>query len=152
MRGACLALTERIGHSLVQQAEALDLGGLLDTETQCLHLCALTAGVAAPESSAQRAPRWLRRCRERLVDESEQALRLGDLAREAGVHPVSLARAFRRHYGLSPGQLQRRGQLNRAAHPAPASLPRIALFDMRIAPSDLSGRQPAAKCRVPARS
>lgn len=108
-------LTERLGHSLVQQAEALDLGGLLDAETQCLRLCALTAGVSAPEISAQRAPPWLRRCMERLVDESEQALRLGDLAREAGVHPVSLARAFRRHYGLSPGQLQRRSQLNRAA-------------------------------------
>lgn len=108
-------LTERQGRTLVQRAEALDLGDLLDTEAQCLTLCALTAGEAAPEIAAQRAPPWLRRCMERLVDESEQALRLGDLAREVGVHPVSLARAFRRHYGLSPGQLQRRSQLNRAA-------------------------------------
>jgi len=111
LRGAA----ERLGRTLVQRAEALDLGGLLDTEMQCLSLCALTADEAAPDIALHSAPPWLRRCMERLVDESEQVLRLGDLAREAGVHPVSLARAFRRHYGLSPGQLQRRSQLNRAA-------------------------------------
>ncbi|HEX2013451.1 MAG TPA: AraC family transcriptional regulator, partial [Roseateles sp.] len=62
------------------------------------------------------APAWLRRCMERLLDEgADGPLRLGELAAEAGVHPVSLARAFRRQYGLSPGQLQRRAQLNRAA-------------------------------------
>lgn len=114
-----LGATQELGAGLWQSAEALDLGGLLDTEAQCLLLCALTAGQqpadVAPRPAPSRAPPWLRRCMERLIEESEQSLRLGDLAAEAGVHPVSLARAFRRHYGLSPGQLQRRAQLNRAA-------------------------------------
>lgn len=113
----------RLGLALIQRAEALDLGGLLDTEAQCLALCALAAGQPAPERAEPSAPPWLRRCMERLIDESEQALRLGDLAREAGVHPVSLARACRRHYGLSPGQLQRRAQLNRAAQLLRAGCP-----------------------------
>lgn len=110
-----LGATQHLGASLSQRAEALDAGFLLDTEAQCLQLCALTAGQQPADVAPRAAPPWLRRCMERLIEESEQSLRLGDLAAEAGVHPVSLARAFRRHYGLSPGQLQRRAQLNRAA-------------------------------------
>ena len=110
-----LGLAPRLGASLSQRAVALDLGGLLDTEALCLNLCALTAAQMPADMVLRGAPPWLRRCMERLIEDSEQVLRLGELAAEAGVHPVSLARAFRRHYGLSPGQLQRRAQLNRAA-------------------------------------
>jgi AraC family transcriptional regulator len=46
-------------------------------------------------------PAWLRMVRERLEEEFERRCLLRDLAREAGVHPVYLARRFRRHYGRS---------------------------------------------------
>jgi len=98
-----------------------DLGGLLDTEDACQRLCLLARATpargdaAAPEFNDTREPLWLRRCMEQLLEECDRPLRLSDLARVAGVHPVSLARAFRRHYGVSPGQMQRRAQLNRAA-------------------------------------
>jgi AraC family transcriptional regulator len=46
-------------------------------------------------------PPWLRAVRERLEDDFERQCLVRDLAREAGVHPVHLARRFRRHYGLS---------------------------------------------------
>ncbi|XHS76599.1 helix-turn-helix domain-containing protein [Burkholderiaceae bacterium UC74_6] len=95
---------------------ALDLGGLLDLEDNCHQLCALTRGT--PRQAARKEapePAWLRRCMEQLIDECEQPHALATLASVAGVHPVSLSRAFRRHYGLSPGQLQRRALLNRAA-------------------------------------
>jgi AraC family transcriptional regulator len=104
---------------LAVQPMSLDLGGLLDVEDACRQLCVLTrAGPGrgdGAEGADAREPAWLRLCMEQLVDECEQPLRLAALARAAGVHPVSLARAFRRHYGISPGQLQRRAQLNRAA-------------------------------------
>lgn len=106
---------------LAEQPMSLDLGGLLDVEDACRQLCVLTRAVpgrgdeAVHEGADAREPTWLRLCMEQLVDECEQPLRLAVLARAAGVHPVSLARAFRRHYGISPGQLQRRAQLNRAA-------------------------------------
>lgn len=107
--------------NLAVQPMSLDLGGLLDAEDACRRLCLLTRAVPgrgeAPVHGGAdaREPTWLRLCMEQLVDECEQPLRLAALAGSAGVHPVSLARAFRRHYGISPGQLQRRAQLNRAA-------------------------------------
>lgn len=113
LRDAALAQARALSCSAATATPA-DLAGLLHTEEQCLRLCALTGGRVPATPSGE--PAWLRRCMERLMDEGGQRpLRLGALAAQAGVHPVSLARAFRRQYGLSPGQLQRRAQLNRAA-------------------------------------
>jgi len=106
---------ESFARQLARQPVALDLGGLLQTEDLCRQLCALSLTRPPKALHESREPGWLRRCMEQLVDDCEQPLRLGELAAAAGVHPVSLARAFRRHYGLSPGQLQRRALLNRAA-------------------------------------
>lgn len=46
-------------------------------------------------------PAWLRRVHERLQDAPFDAARLSLLAREVGVHPVYLARTFRRHHRCS---------------------------------------------------
>lgn len=64
--------------------------------------------VAAP-------PRWLRTLRERLSSETLDRPSFCDLSHAAGVHPVYAARAFRRFYGCSAGQLVRRERLARAA-------------------------------------
>jgi len=109
------AAAESFARQLARQPVALDLGGLLQTEDLCRQLCALSLTRPPQAVHESREPGWLRRCMEQLVDDCEQPLRLDELAAAAGVHPVSLSRAFRRHYGLSPGQLQRRALLNRAA-------------------------------------
>lgn len=109
------AAAQRFAQDLARQPVALDLGGLLQVEDHCRQLCALSQSRPLPELRETREPAWLRRCMEQLVDDCEQPLRLAELAAAAGVHPVSLSRAFRRHYGMSPGQLQRRALLNRAA-------------------------------------
>jgi len=49
----------------------------------------------------ERAPQWLQRVRERIADECTVRVRVSDLARDAGVHPVHLTRQFRRYYGTS---------------------------------------------------
>lgn len=49
-------------------------------------------------------PRWLVRSRELLHDRLDQGMSLGEVAAAVGVHPVHLARTFRRHYGCSPGE------------------------------------------------
>lgn len=46
-------------------------------------------------------PSWLELVRQRLHDEPCARISLGDLARRVGVHPVYLARAFRRRFGCS---------------------------------------------------
>ena len=110
--GAAAAHTARAMAAMPAAAGASEL---LDLEGLAHELCISAGGTAAPDLAHRKVPPWLRRCMERLLDAPDTALSLAALAAEAGVHPVSLARAFRRHYGMSPGQLQRRTQLNRAA-------------------------------------
>jgi AraC family transcriptional regulator len=60
------------------------------------------------------APRWLKRVRERIDDEVDAAPEVRELAGAARVHPVSLARAFRRHFGVSVTGYRSRVRLRRA--------------------------------------
>ena len=48
-----------------------------------------------------RPPRWLATVVDEIDDDFAMGLRVRALAMKAGVHPISLARAFRRHYGVS---------------------------------------------------
>jgi AraC family transcriptional regulator len=56
----------------------------------------------------RKPPRWLRQARELLHDRFVEKHSLGEIAAEVGVHPVHLARAFRRQYGCTPAEYLRR--------------------------------------------
>jgi AraC family transcriptional regulator len=58
--------------------------------------------------------RWLARVHQRLHDEFATSLSLQSLAETAGVHPTHLARAFRRRYGCTVGEMQRRLRVDAA--------------------------------------
>jgi AraC family transcriptional regulator len=58
-------------------------------------------------------PDWLLRTREMIEDCAGGEMAVADLAAEVEVHPVYLARAFRRHFGSSPGEYLRRSRLRR---------------------------------------
>jgi len=83
---------------------------------------AIEAGVEAlldAASLAQRVlhrdgPAWLERAREQLHDDWMHTPRLSALARNADVHPVYFARAFRRRFGCSPGDYLRRCRMEQA--------------------------------------
>ena len=60
---------------------------------------------------SQAAPNWLLRVREMIRDGFDEEFRMEGLASCAGVHPVYLARAYRRHFGCSPGEYLRRCRL-----------------------------------------
>jgi AraC family transcriptional regulator len=81
-------------------------------------------------AGARDSPAWLRQAREELDDGfRDPRLRLGELAAAVGVHPVHLARAFRRHFGASPGEYVRRLRVDwaaRAVAEGPQSLADIA--------------------------
>lgn len=64
-----------------------------------------------PLPSAGSPPRWLLRAREALDQDS---VSIHDVAGDSGVHPVHLAREFRRHFGVSPSEHRRRGRVRRA--------------------------------------
>ncbi len=60
-------------------------------------------------------PGWLARVRERIDDAAPGSLSVEAVAAEAGVHPVSLTRAFRRHYGVTTSGYLQRVRIRRAA-------------------------------------
>lgn len=75
----------------------------------------LLGGIAQLERSSEKTPpRWLTRVKDRLHAEFRGRLSMRDLAQEAGVHPVHLARAFRKFQRCTPGEYQQRLQLRAA--------------------------------------
>lgn len=66
-------------------------------------------GLLVRERSEERQrPRWLVNVVERLVAEFAQPLTVEEIAADLGVSPVRLSRAFRKFYGESVGEYQRR--------------------------------------------
>lgn len=80
-------------------------------EDALLALVASVAGELAPAAT----PGWMPHAIEMLRDTWASPLRVADLARACDVHPVYLARAFRRHVGVGPAAFQRRERVARAA-------------------------------------
>jgi AraC family transcriptional regulator len=56
----------------------------------------------------KRAPIWLGTARDLIHDSRGANLRVSDVARVAGVHPIHLARVFRQYFQCSPGEYARR--------------------------------------------
>jgi len=73
------------------------------------------AGRAARWRSApaHQAPRWLVQARDSIRDRCTTGLTIAEIAREAGVHPIHLARTFRQHFASSPGEYLRRCRIER---------------------------------------
>lgn len=61
-----------------------------------------------PTPARRAAPEWLRTIREEIDDDPATARRLEQLAARAGVHPMTLCRAFRHCYGTSVVEYRRR--------------------------------------------
>lgn len=97
----------RLARSLLSSdAEALSLEGLS---------LELAAEAVAPLRDDQHRPPWLDRAETYLADAFDQPIGVADLARAAGVHPVHLARGYRRWLGAAPGERLRTRRLERAA-------------------------------------
>jgi AraC family transcriptional regulator len=63
------------------------------------------------DSVHERRPPWLQRARDVLHDRFAEHLTLHEIAGTVGVHPVHLARTFRRQFGCSVGEYLRRLRL-----------------------------------------
>lgn len=59
-------------------------------------------------------PGWLGRVEALLNDRLGERTSIAAIAAEVEIHPVHLARVFRRHHGVSPGEYQRRLRVRRA--------------------------------------
>jgi AraC family transcriptional regulator len=100
-------------YRLWRQLIDFDDASMLAIEAEVQELLARSAG--ASESSARASDTaWLARARARLQDDVGNVPGIAELAREAGLHPVYFARAFRRAYGCSPGDYLRQRRVEAA--------------------------------------
>jgi AraC family transcriptional regulator len=91
-----------------QTADALVL------ESHVLELLGALEGASASQEKS--APRWLERVKERMHLEFRENIRMRDLAEDAGVHPVHLARVFRAQAGRTPGDYLQQVRVRAACH------------------------------------
>jgi AraC family transcriptional regulator len=68
-----------------------------------------------PPVANQARPSWLRNAYELIQDGYRENCGIGQIAKDVGVHPTHLARAFRTFVGCTPGDLLRARRLEKAA-------------------------------------
>ncbi|MFN3728251.1 MAG: helix-turn-helix domain-containing protein [Fimbriimonadaceae bacterium] len=92
--------------SILNEVMAQSPGSDLALESHVVELVGEAAD--APEAQTDLRPQpWLRKARNMIRDHNGDGLSLTDIAREVGIHPVHLAREFRRFYGCTPGEYLR---------------------------------------------
>lgn len=104
------ALALRIGREL----RSGDASAPLAIEGLVLELIA-ALGRAQPVRIERQVPTWLREVREMVHARLADTLQISELADAVGVHPVTVARAFRRTFGCTIGEYRRRLRLECAA-------------------------------------
>ncbi len=78
-------------------------------------LLGLVADLKRPAISSIHAPDWLGAAADAMSDMSgDSGLQVRQIAQTVGVHPVHLARAFRKHLGCSPATYLRHSRLTKA--------------------------------------
>jgi len=74
----------------------------------------LAEATRQPSYGIGAAPPWLRQAREKLVEHFPENLKLTQIAAEVGVHPVYLAAAFRKKFGVTIGEFVRKLRIEHA--------------------------------------
>ena len=115
-------------------AEPDDVSALA-AEALLLELLAATGRQTIPSASG--AP-WLRRVEEALRTRFAEPIGLHDAAAIAGVHPVHVARVFRRQHGCSIGEFVRRARIDAARSELADGNASIAEIALRLGFADQS--------------
>jgi AraC family transcriptional regulator len=119
-----------LARRMLPELRAGDSAARLALQALALESLALGLRTRVPSAAAEHAPAWLLRARDMLHDRAYDALDITELAREVGVEPARLARAFRARFRVPLGTYQRQLRLDRAADQlitSDAALGRIAL-------------------------
>lgn len=107
-------IAERLARRLAGELDHPDAFSPLVCAALTHELMVRAARAPVHRRGGRTPPPWLLRTRELLQDGARRP-GLTDLAREAGVHPAHLARAFRFHYGCSVGTFVRQIRIEAAA-------------------------------------
>ena len=103
-----------IARRLYREFRADDDAAPLAVEGLLLEMLAAAARESVTTEGA-RAPAWVSEVRDRIHAAPDERVSLATLAAWVGVHPATLARGFRRHYGRSVGDYLRRLRIERAS-------------------------------------
>ena len=102
-----------LAHKLYQEFQEPDAVSHLAIEGLGLELIASLARDSERRiDTSRQPPRWLGQAHELVKSRYLEHLTLSDIAGSVGVHPVTLAREFRRHYDCTVGDLLRRERIN----------------------------------------
>ena len=94
----------------------MDSTSPLAVEGLLLELVAAASRHRERDGKERQRPRWLEEAHDRIHAELGSHPSLSSLAQAVGVHPVTLARAFRREFGCTVGEYIRSLRIERAAH------------------------------------
>jgi AraC family transcriptional regulator len=104
-----------IGWRLYDEIQRMDVTAPLAIEGLLLELVAAASRLRDQNGGKSGRPRWLEEARDRIHAELGSRPSLGGLAQSVGVHPVTLARAFRQAFGCTVGEYVRNLRIERAA-------------------------------------
>ncbi len=104
-----------IARRIYEELRVMDEAAPLAIEGLLLELLAAATRQGAANGEKRDRPNWVLRARDLLHTDLAERRTLAELAAEVGVHPVTLARAFRRCFGCSVGEYLRRLRIERAA-------------------------------------
>jgi AraC family transcriptional regulator len=102
---------ERLANSLYEQWQEMDDVAPLAIEGLACEIaaqfCRTVRSVREPN-----APRWLKQVHDLLHSRFKESVRLAEIAREVGMHPVHVAREFHRYYGTTIGEFRRKCRIH----------------------------------------
>jgi AraC family transcriptional regulator len=107
-------LVSSIAWRVYDEMRRMDTTAPLAIEGLLLELVAYASRLREQNGGLGR-PRWLEEARDRIHVELAARPSLSGLAESVGVHPVTLARAFRQAFGCTVGEYVRRLRIERAA-------------------------------------
>jgi AraC family transcriptional regulator len=103
-----------LAHRLMRELTAADSAGPIAAEGLALELVVELARSTSPLRGGG-APRWLVAAEDLIHERYRTGASVGEIARVVGVHPATLARAYRRRFGCSVGERIRTLRVEHAA-------------------------------------
>ena len=112
VRGAMLSL---LAHRICGEMGVMDSASVLAIEGLSLEMIAELSRHSRLLSE-RRIPRWIEGAKEILHERYSETISLDEIARTVDIHPVHLAREFRKFYGCTLGEYLRRLRVQCACH------------------------------------
>lgn len=101
-----------IARQIARELQAPDDVTTIAVEGLCMELVAGASRAIVEANGRPRAPAWLNKVDEFLIESFFRPLRIAEVAAVVHVHPAHLARVFRRHHGETIGHRIRRLRLD----------------------------------------